>query len=215
MIKAIFYDFDGVIKQSTDVKAQAFYDLYLPYGQDIADKVVDHHNLNGGVSRYEKFVYYHKNYLSIDLDKDELEFWASKFSDMVLKKVIDSPYVKHAEKQITKLSSQLKQFVITGTPQSEIDFIIEELGINSYFVEVCGSPNSKIFWSNYLMKKYNLNNNNVLFIGDSPTDYKAATECKLHFLLINNKENSFFFNDIDVLKTDDLNDLNNLINNFK
>lgn len=39
MIKAIFWDFDGVIAESVNVKTEAFYNLYLPYGIEIAEKV--------------------------------------------------------------------------------------------------------------------------------------------------------------------------------
>ena len=52
MIKAIFWDFDGVIADSVNVKTDAFYEMYLPYGKHIADKVRQYHLNNGGVSRY-------------------------------------------------------------------------------------------------------------------------------------------------------------------
>ena len=54
MIKTIFFDFDGVLAESVQVKSQAYYDLYLPYGEETAGKVLQHHIDNGGVSRYEK-----------------------------------------------------------------------------------------------------------------------------------------------------------------
>lgn len=53
MIKAIFWDFDGVIAESVNVKTEAFYNLYLPYGIEIAEKVRRHHLDNGGMSRFE------------------------------------------------------------------------------------------------------------------------------------------------------------------
>ena len=52
--KIIFWDFDGVIKDSVPVKGEAFRKLFIKYGSDISEKVVDHHYKNGGVSRYEK-----------------------------------------------------------------------------------------------------------------------------------------------------------------
>ena len=52
-IKNIFFDFDGVIAESVSAKTDAFEEMYLPYGKDIAAKVVDYHKLHGGVSRYE------------------------------------------------------------------------------------------------------------------------------------------------------------------
>ena len=55
MIKAIIFDFDGVIAESVNVKTEAFASLYEPYGKDVVNKVEQHHLANGGVSRFEKF----------------------------------------------------------------------------------------------------------------------------------------------------------------
>ena len=55
MIKAIIFDFDGVLVESLDIKTRAFAKLFGPEGPDMAKRVVDYHLQNGGVSRYEKF----------------------------------------------------------------------------------------------------------------------------------------------------------------
>ena len=46
-IKNIFFDFDGVIAESVSAKTDAFEEMYLPYGKDIAAKVVEYHKLHG------------------------------------------------------------------------------------------------------------------------------------------------------------------------
>ena len=63
-MKAIIFDFDGVILDSVDVKTKAFKQMYSIYGDDVMRKVVDYHLLNGGISRYEKFKYFHENFLN-------------------------------------------------------------------------------------------------------------------------------------------------------
>lgn len=139
-IKAIFYDFDGVIKDSTDIKSQAFYELYLPYGKGVADKVMQHHIEHGGMSRFEKFKYYHNEFLKKTISELEVDGLANAFSDLVLKKVIESNYVPGALESIKFGTNHFKQFVVTGTPQSEIEFIVNKLSIADYFIELCGSP---------------------------------------------------------------------------
>ena len=37
--KTIFWDFDGVIKDSVSVKSDAFEELFLPFGSDVAKKL--------------------------------------------------------------------------------------------------------------------------------------------------------------------------------
>jgi len=65
LIKNIIFDFDGVICESVDIKTGAFYEMYLPYGEMIAQKVKEHHIQNGGMSRYDKFEYLEKNHHKI------------------------------------------------------------------------------------------------------------------------------------------------------
>ena len=56
--KAIFWDFDGVIKDSVSLKSDAFSELFSSSDKAVVNKINEHHELNGGVSRYEKIPLY-------------------------------------------------------------------------------------------------------------------------------------------------------------
>lgn len=211
MIKAIFYDFDGVIKESTDIKSKAFYDLYIEFGKEIAQKVEQYHIEHGGISRYEKIKYWHKTHLNIDISEEELQIWAQKFSDLVLQKVVESPYVKGALNAIRGLSDQYQQYIITGTPQNEIEQICEDLEITHLFKQICGSPKNKIKWCNELIPQIGLTNREIVFIGDATTDYDAAQHHQLHFILREHEENEALFADKELIKIQDLVALNTVI----
>ena len=58
--KFIVFDFDGVVLDSVEIKTNAFAEIYSEYGSEIVSKVVEYHKRNGGLSRFEKFKYYHK-----------------------------------------------------------------------------------------------------------------------------------------------------------
>ena len=64
----IIFDFDGVLVDSVEIKTNAFAFIYKEYGDDIVDKVIYHHRLNGGMSRYKKFEYYHDTLLNYKLN---------------------------------------------------------------------------------------------------------------------------------------------------
>ena len=51
----VFWDFDGVIKESTSIKSLAYEQMFSEYGGKILEQVLEHHNKNGGVSRDLKF----------------------------------------------------------------------------------------------------------------------------------------------------------------
>ena len=211
MIKNIFFDFDGVILDSVDCKTEAFYQMYLKYGETIAEEVKSYHLSNGGISRFEKFKYWEKKYFNRELNKNELMELANEFSNLVLENVINSKPIKGALEFITK-DSNYKKFIITGTPTNEIIEITNRLGISKYFIEINGSPEEKTYWTEHLIKKYNLNRNQTIFIGDASTDYKAAIFSKLKFALRKAEYNSEFFKSIEVFKFSDFKQLENYIN---
>ena len=66
---AIFFDFDGVIAESVEIKTEAFREMYISYGKEISEGVVNHHLANGGMSRFKKFPFYHDRFLNQKLSQ--------------------------------------------------------------------------------------------------------------------------------------------------
>lgn len=64
-------------------------------------------------------------------------------------------------------------------------------------------------WTEYLIEKYSLNREEILFLGDAMSDYKAAQISKLDFALRDYEETYELFKDYDVLKFTDFYDLQN------
>ena len=211
-IKNIFFDFDGVIAESVSAKTDAFEEMYLPYGNDIAAKVVNYHKLHGGVSRYEKFKYFHKNFLNKVINQDEVNELAIKFSNIVLEKVIYSDEVLGANYFIEKYHQKFKFWIITGTPTSEIELIAEKRKLTSFFIGLHGSPNNKRYWTENLIKKHNLNRDEIIFLGDATTDMDAANFSKIHFALRENEENKEIFKDYNGLRFNDFYQLEKILN---
>ena len=73
MIKAIIFDFDGVIVESVDIKTKAFARLFEHEGKVVVEKVVDYHLRNGGVSRFDKFRYFFNEILRRPLSDQQFE----------------------------------------------------------------------------------------------------------------------------------------------
>ena len=183
--KVLIYDFDGVICDSVNIKTEAFCEIYSSYGKEIVKKVESYHLLHGGISRFEKFKYYHQNFLNKKLNKNDIKDLASKFSRIVLRKVIDSNYILGALDFIKNKSLKYDQYICTGTPQNEIEIILREKNIQSYFKGVYGSPNSKVKIINQIKSENNYADSEILFFGDANTDYDAAKICKIDFIAIN------------------------------
>ena len=212
-IKNIFFDFDGVIAESVSAKTDAFEEMYLQYGKDIAAKVVEYHKLHGGVSRYEKFKYFHKEFLNEVINQEKVDELAIQFSNIVLDKVINSDEVLGAYYFIEKYHTKFKFWVITGTPTTEIELIAEKRKLTSFFIGLHGSPNNKRYWTENLIKKYNLKRDEIIFLGDATTDMDAADFSKTHFALRENEENKEIFKDYKGFKFNDFYQLEKILKN--
>jgi len=208
-MKAIIFDFDGVILDSVDVKTKAFKQMYSIYGDDVMRKVVDYHLLNGGISRYEKFKYFHKNFLNKSLSDAEVDYMASEFSKIVFTKVCNSEYIKGALEFLNYSHEKYLTFICTGTPEHEIKKILEKKKLSEYFDSVYGSPKKKVEIIKKIMTERKLNSNEILFIGDAMTDYNASYETNLNFVGIRNKDTVF---PEDVIQVDDLMEIINIKN---
>jgi len=206
-MKAIIFDFDGVILDSVNVKTLAFVELYSTYGEKIQQQVKSYHLLNGGISRFEKFKYYHKNFLNIDITDSELKSLADQFSSLVFEKVCNSKYIKGSLSFLKTVSKTHLTFICTGTPQTEIESILKFKSLDAFFNDVYGSPISKVTIINQIIDKYKLSSDEIIFIGDAMTDYKAAHETNVKFIGVENSETNFPTNTILV---DDLMDINKL-----
>lgn len=210
-IKNIFFDFDGVIAESVSAKTDAFKEMYQPYGEEIANKVVEYHINNGGVSRFEKFRYWEKEFFDREISDNELQVLAKRFSDLVLGKVINSEEVLGASNFIKKYSKSLNFWIITGTPTDEIQIIAQKRALSDYFIGIHGSPEKKRYWTEHLIKNYNLERNRTLFLGDATTDLDAAQFSNLNFALRENEENTEIFKEYEGLRFREFDELEKLI----
>lgn len=207
IIKNIFFDFDGVLVDSVDIKTEAFRKMYLPYGKEIADKVVKHHHEHGGVSRYEKFKIYHNDFLEEEINEAKVQELANLFSKLVLTGVIEAPEVAGAYEFLEKNQNTFQSWIITGTPTNEILKITKARNLTNLFVGIHGSPQTKKYWVDHLLTTHNLKAEETIFLGDATTDYEAAQHGNLHFALRSMPDNEALFKNYTGLRFKDFYEL--------
>jgi beta-phosphoglucomutase-like phosphatase (HAD superfamily) len=182
--QAVFFDFDGVILESAEVKTEAFLELFKQY-PEVQAAIKQHHLQNQGVSRYKKFEWIYSQLLHLPFTKNDSERLGNQFSDLVFNKVVQSPFVAGAEELLKAISNKCLCFVASGTPEDELQRIVSQRNLTSYFKEVCGTPRTKIEIVLEMIAKYNLIPSHCCFIGDATTDYEAAKETGLNFIARN------------------------------
>jgi len=181
-LEAFFFDFDGVLADSVEVKTLAFAKLFESYGPEIEARVVDHHRKNGGMTRKDKFKYYYREFLKKPLDDAEMKRLCVEFSSLVVDGVISAPEIPGVGQFIDKWYKMVACFVVSATPDDEIGLIVKRRGLEKYFRCVLGSSRSKKENLEILITKYHLDTARCVFFGDAESDYNAAMACGINFI---------------------------------
>lgn len=181
-LQAIFFDFDGVLVDSNRIKTEAFHDLFQQYDQNIIEEIVAYHQHHGGISRIVKIQYAFDHIIQQQLGDKELRLLGETYSRLVIDKVVAADWIAGAFQFLEKMYKTFPLFVVSGTPQEELQMIIEKRGMKHYFNEIAGSPVRKPEHIRQICAKYRLKPARCLFIGDANTDYHAAQECHMPFI---------------------------------
>jgi HAD superfamily hydrolase (TIGR01549 family) len=213
-IKYILFDFDGVLAESVNIKTEAFRQMYLSHGEDFAQKVVEHHLANGGMSRYEKVKVYNGEWLGEEINQEKIQQLSQKFSDLVVEGVVNSKEVTGSSDFLNS-SVDYKKYIITGTPTIEIQEILERRNMNHFFEKIYGSPEKKDFWVKEILRNENILSEQCVFIGDALADYNAATGNNIIFILRETNEAEYLFRDYRGYRIKDLNSLHDILDEIE
>lgn len=181
-IQALFFDFDGVLAESADIKADAFDDLYADFDPSVRDFALAHHAANAGISRLEKIRHVHKTQLGIDLTEEEVAEWGLRYNALVEQAVIDAPAVAGAVPFLKAHRGEMAMYVVSGTPQDELRRIVAARGMDGYFDGIYGSPRHKGPIVTDLLAENGFECDRVRFVGDSTTDLDGAMEAGIPFI---------------------------------
>lgn len=187
--KEVFaFDFDGVLLDSVNIKTKAFASLYQCHGAEVVSKVIQYHEENGGVSRNEKFKYFHRYYLNKKLGTLDLVSLSEKFSALVVKDVIAANWICGAESFLSLLKKLGKEcIVVSATPQEELELIIDKRNMCGYFSRVYGAPKLKNRVLENVIVEKGINPRSVVFFGDALVDWRAAEETGVDFVGVGNQ----------------------------
>jgi len=181
MLKAIIFDFDGVICESVEVKTVAFRKLFLDFPEQL-DEIMDYHIKNGGISRFKKFEHIYKEIIQLPLNAATSEELGRKFTEYAYTEVVNAPLVEGAGEFLNKFYTKIKLFVASGTPEDEMISIVKTRKMEKYFAGVYGSPKTKHEITALILNKEKLHAHEVVFVGDSINDYHGAHQANVPFI---------------------------------
>lgn len=181
-IDAVLLDFDGTILDSVPLKFRAFQSVVENLSPDAVAPSMEYFLAHGGVSRYEKFRHVWTAILGRPMDAGRIDALADEFHRRVYDLVLACPYVPGAEEFLEDCRERFPLFVVSGTPQGELDAVVRERGMGRFFRAVHGSPPSKQETVGRILGEHGFRPDRVWFVGDATTDRDAARALGLRFV---------------------------------
>ncbi len=207
-VRAIVLDFDGVLVESSEAKLSAFkglFELYPAY----YDAMMDYHLANYSLPRMEKFEHYVYDLMRRPGDFKAVQTMAKQFSELVVHRVIGCPDVRGAREFLHEFSSQVPLYISSVTPEIELKSILRARGSDSFFVDVFGDPpRRKRDAIRAVLKRENAPPPEIIFVGDSPADYRMAVETGVEFV---GRDSGLTFNGIELKLYRDLTEIADVI----
>ena len=179
----LVFDCDGVILDSNKVRAKAFYNAALPYGEQHAAALEAYHILHGGVSRYVKFEILLRDMLGLPVTDDAMKSLLHAFTTEATIGLLKCDIAPGLE-ALRNATPNAKWILVSGADQQELRDVFAQRGIAAYFDGgIFGSPSNK----DDILQREKASGNLAtpgIFFGDSRYDHQAATGAGLDFVFV-------------------------------
>ena len=204
-----FFDCDGVLLDSNEVKTRAFADVARAYGDAAAEALVDHHRAHGGVSRFVKWRHFFDGILGREPEPGELQRVLEAFASRSLAGVRQAAVDPAAATLVRELrESGSRCHVVSGAAEDELRLALDEAGLARLFDGVHGSPATKV---EIVDRVRSAPDAPGIFVGDSRLDHEVAESRGLSFVFVSHwtefRDWEPYFRTRDALVVRDLADL--------
>lgn len=180
--KTLVFDCDGVVLNSNRIKTDAFRLAALPYGEDAANQLVQHHIRNGGISRYKKFAHFLDAIVTPKRDFG-LEVLLTRFAEAVTQGLMECD-VAGGLAELREITGHATWTIASGGDRSELNEVFARRGLAHLFDGgIHGSPEPKDEILARLERDGTLQRP-ALFLGDSVYDYEVARDASIDFLFL-------------------------------
>ena len=180
-IRALIFDFDGVILDSNAIKTDAFTAVFAQFPEH-AEAMMAYHREHVSQSRYEKFRHLVEQRLGRSGDQAAIDRLAAQYAAVLRDRMDRCAFVPGAREMLDELSARLPLYLASVTPEPELLRLLEVRGLRRYFRRVFGCPP----WSKpdavaAIVRELG-GAAGVALVGDSAGDQRAAAAHGVEFI---------------------------------
>lgn len=220
MIACVAFDFDGTLVDSNQVKVQSFYEIvedYDPSGCTVTEVLQRCSNEDRyGITRELANQFLAKGLIAPQPDAKILGLqWAEAYTAACETGIASCPEVPGASVILSWLLHEgIPLYLNSKTPGKALNRLVIQRNLAHYFSGIYGAPASKLENLRHIQELTQIKPDEMLFVGDSEDDRKAAAEFGCHFAGVILGANSRF-RQIPSLHVTNLNELRAIVENLQ
>ena len=185
--KAAIFDFDGVILDSENYKMDAHVALFSDHPK--VNEIKEYIYSSAGINRYHKYRHIHENILQTDYTPEIEKELSDRYDAATFEGLKELPLIEGVEDYLKILN--IPRYIASSTPQHALDKIVDVRNLRSYFTGIYGNPTLKNNVVEMAMEDLNLKPEQIVFFGDTMTDFRAAEATGAHFIAVASDPSKF------------------------
>lgn len=183
-IDAVVFDCDGVLLETIPAKLQAYMD-WLPEQYEALREVYAAHNRKSfGQSRSLQIQYFYEKLVGMNpVTKEFIEEEVERFAAICEPLCEAAPWAEGAKEFIQACrDAGSSTYVLSGTPQLELEVMLKQRMAMGLFDDVMGYPITKEQGLEKVRDNLGIDPCRILFVGDAQRDAEAALAVGTHFV---------------------------------
>jgi phosphoglycolate phosphatase-like HAD superfamily hydrolase len=180
-LRAIIFDFDGVILDSNDVKTDVFRQVFGRFPEHAA-AMMAYHQAHVSQSRYAKFTHLVEQRLGRPGDRELIEQLADDFAARARERLERCAFVPGARELLEEMSARVPLYLASVTPEPELLHLLGVHDIRRHFTRVFGCPPWTKPGAVGAIVEAHGGPAGLALIGDSAGDQRAAAAHGVEFI---------------------------------
>ena len=181
--RALVFDFDGTLVDSNPIKFRAFercFEDLDEHREAALAYCLGHHH----TPRDEKFRHVYEQILKLPYTAQVEQALLSRFAEQTTQPIVEAPETPGAERFLEWASSCFATGVLSSTPDPVLREILRGRAWGRFFLWIRGAPVDKAVWLSQLLQKEGFRGEEVVFLGDTEEDRKAASGAGCLFVAV-------------------------------
>jgi phosphoglycolate phosphatase len=209
-LKLLIFDLDGTIIESNEPKKEVFFQMYKEVSEEQRKRLEGLYRRKGSLPRSDLFRQAEAEIGQGQPSREILAELQRKYSEAYLAKLDQITIVDGFYRFYQLLGTKYRFAIASNAPVDEVNEVLKRKKIYDYFVYVAGYPTTKVEAVKTALKTFDLEAENVLYIGDSEQDRVVCEALGVRFITRRSDEMATVNGD-DQCSFDDYDDLSRVI----